>query len=447
LKNSPLPSLPDSWSLSGIRSFDFSQVSDLPAAPPSFPTLPPLHQAQLRMVTEARRFNVAACGRQIGKTTLGINRIATAAEAGWPCAWLAPTYKYLDEVWRSVRDVLEPVTIARSEQQHRLAVHGGGSVECWSLDDPDAARGRKYRRVVIDEAALVRNLEVVWQASIRPTLSVLEGDAWFLSTPKGIDFFHTLFQYGLDPLQPDWAAWQMPSSANPFISPAEIEAARRELPERTFAQEYEAQFLILEGAGVFRGVHAVARLQPRRPESHHTYVFGVDWGRTNDFTVISVIDASTQEQVLLDRFSNIEYEFQTERLHRIAAAYKPRTIVAESNAMGTPIIERLQRGYVLLDGTKRPALPIWSFTTTNATKAAAIIDLSVAIEDGALTLLDDATQTAELLAYESTVLPSGMLRYAAPQGGHDDTVSALAMAYQGAKTTADVSRSRYAFGR
>jgi hypothetical protein len=399
------------------------------------------------MLSEQHRFNVAACGRQMGKTTLGIRLVAEGVQNGKTCAWMAPTYKYLDEVWRQLRIVLEPITADKSEQQHRIATSNGGSLECWSLDDPDAARGRKYHRIVVDEAALVRDLETVWQASLRPTLSVLGGDAWFLSTPKGLDTFHSLYQLGQDPFQTDWQSWQMPSSASPYISASEIEAARHELPERIFSQEYLAQFLQLDGAGVFRGVHAVARLQPRAPEQHHTYVFGVDWGRTSDFTVISVIDASTQEQVFMDRFSQIEYEFQTERLHRIAAAYKPRTIVAESNAMGTPIIERLQRGYMLLDGTKRPPLPIWSFTTTNATKAAAVIDLSVAIEDGALTLLDDPVQTGELLAYESTVLPSGLLRYAAPQGAHDDTVSALALAYAGAKSSPEVSRSRYAFGR
>jgi len=397
------------------------------------------------MVDEAKRFNVAACGRQIGKTTLGINRVATAAEAGWPCAWFAPTYKYLDEVWRSVRDVLEPVTVSRSEQQHRLAVHGGGTVECWSLDDPDAGRSRKYRRVVIDEAALVRNLEQVWQASIRPTLSVLEGDAWFFSTPKGMDFFYGLFQLGQDPLQPEWASWQLPSSANPFISAAEIESARKDMPERTFAQEYLAQFLSLDNAAVFRGVRAVARLQPRPPERGHQYVFGIDWGRSEDFTVISVLDASTQEQVLVDRFSQIDYEFQTERLHRIAAAYKPRQIIAEANAMGTPIIERLQRGYRTLVGDPRPPLPVTPFVTTNATKAAIVIDLSVAIEGGAITLLEDAVQTGELLAFESTVLPSRLLRYAAPAGQHDDCVVALALAYQGAKIEPAMHRSKYSF--
>ena len=410
--------------------------------------LPEPHQAQAKMIAEAHRFNVAACGRQIGKTTLGIERIARAAAyEHWPCAWMAPTYKYLDEVWRALRVVLEPLTVDKSEQQKRLALRGGGSVECWSLDDPDAARGRKYRRVVIDEAALVRDLETVWQASIRPTLSVLEGDAWLLSTPKGLDYFHRLYQYGQDPLEPEWASWQLPSSASPYISAAEIDAARHELPERIFAQEFLAQFVQLEGAGVFRGVHSVARLEPRGPERGHQYVMGVDWARSDDFTVVSVIDASLQQQVLVDRFSKIEYELQTERLHKLASVYKPQQILAESNAMGLPIVERLQRGYRTVLGDQRPALPILPFVTTNATKAAAIIDLSVAIENGTLTLLDDPVQTAELLSFESTVLPSGILRYAAPPGGHDDCVIALALAYQAAKVEPAIARTHYRFAR
>ncbi len=128
------------------------------------------------MLDDQHRFNVAACGRQMGKTTLGIRLVALGAQAGWPCAWMAPTYKYLEDVWLQLRQVLEPITVAKSEQQHRIVTANGGSVECWSLDDPDAGRGRKYHRIVVDEAAMVRDLDTVWQASLRPTLSVLGGD-------------------------------------------------------------------------------------------------------------------------------------------------------------------------------------------------------------------------------------------------------------------------------
>ncbi|HYW90146.1 MAG TPA: terminase family protein [Chloroflexota bacterium] len=399
------------------------------------------------MIAEAARFNVAACGRQIGKTTLGIDRLARAAAAGQPTAWFAPTYKFLEQVWRNVRTALEPVTLAKSEQQHRLDLRGGGSVDCWSLEDPDAGRGRRYQLLVIDEAAMVRELETVWQASLRPTLTVLEGGAWFLSTPKGLNFFHRLYQLGQDPLESEWRSWQMPSSASPYIKPEELSAAQHTLPERVFSQEYLAQFLEIEGAGVFREVQAVARLEPAPPELHHSYVIGVDWARSNDFTVFCVMDATTLEQVAIDRFTQIDFEFQTERLHRWADLYQPRVILAEANSLGQPLVERLQQGYGRIYGGARRALPIVPWWSTNATKAAVIQSLSLAIENGDVTLLDDQVQTNELVAYEVERLPSGMLRYGAPAGQHDDCVMALGLAWAAANTETQTTRSEYAFSR
>src|SRR5262252_5589284 len=449
LKNNPLPSLPPWLRSNATPRFDFSpdsSPSNLSNNPNSL-SLPALHQAQQQMITEARRFNVAVCGRQMGKTTLGIERTARGAAEGLACAWFAPTYKFLEQTWRQLREILAPIASYRSEQQHSLDLNGGGSVDCWSLEDPDAGRGRRYARIVVDEAAMVRDLERVWQASLRPTLSVLRGDAWFLSTPKGLNYFHQLYQLGQDPLESEWKSWQMPSSASPYIHPEEIAAARAELPERVFAQEFLAEFVEMEGAGVFRGVHAVTRLEPQPPNRNHEYVFGLDFGRSNDFTVISIIDATTNEQVALDRFTQIDFEFQTERLHRWADLYQPRVIVAEANAIGQPLVERLQQGYGRIYGDSRRALPIQPFWSTNATKAAVVQALSLAIEDGSVTLLNDQVQTSELLAYECERLPSGLLRYGAPAGMHDDTVIGLALAWLGASTSSQTTRSSYAFSR
>jgi hypothetical protein len=346
-----------------------------------------------------------------------------------------------------MRELLEPATRHKSEQDHRLELLTGGSVEMWSLDDPNPARGRKYGLIVVDEAAMVRDLLEIWQLALRPTLTDLAGGAWFMSTPRGLNDFWTLYQQGQDPLQSEWASWQMPTSVNPFISPVELVAAKLELPERAWSQEYEAAFLQLEGGGVFRGVTAVARLAPQPPQRGHQYVIGVDWGRTNDFTAISIVDATLGEQVALDRFSEIDYELQTERLHGWCEAYRPVLVVAEANAMGRPLVERLQTGYARILGDPRPALPVWAFDTTNASKAALVQALGLAIERGDLSLLDDPVQTGELLGYEASVLPSGMLRYGAPSGQHDDTVIALGLSYLGAQREgAAPARTRYGFG-
>jgi hypothetical protein len=121
--------------------------------------------------------------------------------------------------------------------------------------------------------------------------------------------------------------------------------------------------------------------------------------------------------------------------------------VAEANAMGGPIISRLQNGYMTVLGEFRAALPVQAWTATNATKAAVVQALSLAIEQGELTLLDDAVQKGELQAFESTVTQTGLVRYAAPEGMHDDAVIALALAWSGAAQEATPRRSSYAFSR
>lgn len=409
--------------------------------------LPELHPVQQQILDEARRFNAVALGRRAGKSTLGQHVLIQAAVLGEPAGYFAPTYKLLDEFWREMRTMLEPITRTKSEQGHRLELLTGGAIEMWSLDDPNPARGRKYSVIVIDEAAMVHDLLEIWQLALRPTLTDLSGGAWFMSTPRGLNDFWHLYQQGQDPLQTEWASWRLPTSVNPFIDPDELVTAKAELPERAWAQEYRAEFLQIEGGGVFRGVDAVSRLRPRSPERGHQYTIGVDWGRTNDFTAIAVIDATVMEQVALDRFSEIDYELQTERLHRWCELYRPVLVVAEANAMGRPLVERLQTGYARLLGKPRAALPVWSWEATNASKAALVQALGLAIEQGSLTLLDDQVQTAELLGYEAQVLPSGMLRYGAPSGMHDDTVIALGLAYLGAQHEQGPvpTRSSYSF--
>jgi hypothetical protein len=409
-------------------------------------TLPrPLHW-QHDVMQAGARFSVLACGRRSGKSTLGQHQLILTALSGRPAGYFAPSYKLLGEFWRELRTLIEPVTRNKSEQDHRLELVTGGVLELWSLDDPNPARGRKYQRVVVDEAAMVPNLLDIWQLAIRPTLADYAGDAWFLSTPRGLNDFHQLYQLGQDPLEGAWRSWQMPTSVNPYIHPDEIEAARHELPERAYAQEYLAQFVQLEGAGVFRGVQGVSRLKQMPPQRGHTYVFGVDWARSNDFTVISVLDATLNEQVALDRFSNIDFEFQAERLHKWAELYHPVQIVAEANSMGGPLVERLQTGYARLLGSARAALPIYAWTATNASKDAAVRSLALAIEQNQISLLDDPVQTSELLAFESSVTVTGMVRYSAPPGLHDDTVIALALAWLGSQlATAERPRSSYRF--
>lgn len=350
---------------------------------------------------------------------LGMDRLIHPVLQGKPVAWFAPNYRLLSDVWHQLQTTLAPVVSRSNQQERRLELHTGGVVEMWSLDSSDAGRGRAYATVVIDEAAMAPNLEQAWQQSIRPTLTDFVGHAWFLSTPKGMNYFKSLFDRGQDVISAEWASWQMPTGQNPYIRAEEIEAARSDLTEAAFNQEYLALFVNWEGS-VFRRVSEVATvLAGGRRELGHQYVVGCDWGRAHDYTAFLVLDLTAGAVVAMDRSHRVDYTLQCERLKTLAEQWQPMQIIAEQNSIGQPIIEQLRR-----DG-----LPVQPFTTTNASKTNAVEALALAFERGDIRILNDPVLISELVAYQAERLPTGLLRYSAPSGQHDDTVMALAMAW------------------
>lgn len=394
-------------------------------------TIPNLtyHPGQIKILKERSRFNVLCLGRRAGKTLFGLEQILLepgGAIDGQPVAWFAPTYQLLLEVWRHAERSLMPVTSKANKTEHRIELITGGTVDFWTLQDDGCGRGRRYARIVIDEAAHARYLQDAWEAAILPTLTDLKGAAWIISTPAGHNYFHSLYQRGLSD-DNDWMSWKMPTSVNPHIDPAEVENMRKILPERIFRQEYLAEF-IADGAGVFRGVDRAPSCTWQDGANPDTaYVIGVDWGRHNDFTVFAVL-TSRGELVYLDRFTDIGYELQVGRLKALWQRFDHPPILAESNSMGGPLIERLQA----------EGLPVRPFLTTAASKAQAIEALALAIENGQISLPEDdriAVLKTELLAFDQERLPSGQIRYSAPSGQHDDCVIALAIAWHGASNT------------
>lgn len=386
--------------------------------------LPTLHGAQQQIVRESRRFNVVSCGRRFGKSVLGVDEAIDPALDGYPTGYYCPTHKMLTEVWRDVVQILGPVIERKNSQEHRLELITGGIVDMWSLDAPDTSRGRKYKRVVIDEAAMVSDLVAVWDAVIRPTLTDYRGDAWFLSTPKGLNGFHTLFQRGADSGEPDWMSWQMPTSANPHISPDEIEDARRSTPSDLFAQEWLAQFISAAGA-VFRNLEPclVLEVGPANAHKGHRVVMGVDWAQAHDFTVLCVVCATCQKEVALDRFNQIDYGVQRDRLTTMARLWNVCDILAEENSIGKPNIDQLYS----------EGLPIRGFQTTAQSKGPLVQSMALALEREEYHWLVDSVARGELLSYEAKINPvTNRVTYSAPSGQHDDTVIARCLALKAA---------------
>lgn len=383
-------------------------------------TLKRLHTGQKEVIAHPARYKVVNCGRRWGKTTLAIDILVNQMLDGKRTAYFAPTWKMSSEVWRELKRVLADVATYKNEQERRLEIYGGGFVECWSLENENSVRGRSYHTLIVDEAAMVPDLESAWTQALSPLLTDTEGGAYFFSTPKGHNYFHTAYMRGLDQLATAWQSWEYATVDNPHIKAREVELQRQQLPDRAFRQEYLAEFLD-DAGGVFRGVDAVSTLKKAEPIPGHEYVMGVDWGMSYDFTVLAVIDATTKQQVDIDRFNQIGWEVQRARLQTMAEKWGVSTIVVEDNSFGDPNFAELQK----------MGLPVMRFHTGPTTKKPLIEALALAIEKQDITLLDDPVQKAELKAYQMERTPSGNWKYNAPAGGHDDTVIGLALAWHG----------------
>lgn len=308
-------------------------------------TLPRRLTWQQQVVREAKRFNVVCIGRRAGKSTLGIDRCATRETLAYPVGWFSPTYRMLTEIWREANRILTPIVARRSAQDHRLEFVTGGVLEFWSLDNPDVARGRKYRRVIVDEAAMIPALMDAWNYVLRPTLTDYGGDAYFLSTPKGRNGFWQMWQWGVDPEQSEWSAWQMPSHVNGKIDPAEFDAMKDTLPEMAYRQEILAEFLENEGS-VFRNIKACMNAPlDVKPEDHwnHYVIAGLDLAKQNDFTTISIGCRDCRVEIARDRFNQVDYLFQVERIKTICQKWNVQSLLVDSTGVGSPILEQLQR--------------------------------------------------------------------------------------------------------
>lgn len=379
------------------------------------------------ILAQANRFNVLACGRRWGKTVLGVDLACNVAVTSDPVGWFAPNYKYLSEAWKDILKIVTPIVKSSNWTDKQIRLITEGIIDFWTLDDPDAGRGRKYKLAVIDEAAKPSrggksHLAKAWEYAISPTLIDLKGNAWFLSTPRGRDAFHRFYQLGQDPHETEWRSWTQPTYNNPYMPESEIFQAKHRMPERAFRQEILAQFLE-SGSGVFlnvtKSVSDRTRNEPATPGRQ--YVLGCDLARKEDFTVISVLD-NTGKQVYFLRISQMSWERQIEAIVAVAKMYDAVAVI-DSTGVGDPIFERISR----VSGIPRPL----AYQISHASKTRLIDGLGIALEHGQINLMNVDVQTNELIGYEYISEPGMSVRMSAPEGEHDDCVIALALAVWG----------------
>jgi len=336
---------------------------------------------------------------------MAVNLCSEPALEGFPVGYFTPTYKLLDGTYSELLSVLEPV-ISRKHEHQFIELITGGKIEFWSLENEMAGRSRKYKRVVVDEGAFVKRLWSCWTESIRPTLTDLKGDAFFLSSPKGKNDFHKLFMRGRSG-QANWASFQKTTYDNPYIDPEEVDDAKADLPEDAFKQEYLAEFLDnianpFGSAFIAQCTFPLSTLPP--------VCYGIDLAKYTDWTVIIGLDRHGQV-CYFDRFQ-ADWRTTEQRI----LSLPPAPICVDSTGVGDPIGEAI--------AAVRPT-ELFKFTANS--KQQLMMGLQAAIQKRACTFPEGhITDELSNFTYEYT---STGVKYTAPGGLHDDCVMALGLAW------------------
>lgn len=360
-----------------------------------------------------------AMGRRWGKSFMASVYALTCADMGAMVAWIAPTYRNSRPLWRAAERAVAPIahrlTVRRAERE--IVFPSGGALYVYSADNPDSIRGMAFDVVIVDEASRIS--EEAWTDAIQPTLADRGGRAVLISTPHGRNWFYREWLRGRNANDERIASFQAPTSDNPNQNiKAAFAAARDAVSDRTFRQEWLAEF-VDDGGGVFRNVTEAVRVKSSDPNENTTYVAGLDWALSSDYTVLTVMDQSTNEVVHIERMTMVDYAMQRARIAAACRRWNVYSVIAESNAMGKPNNDMLRA-----DGIR-----VRDFHTSNATKAEAIEQLAAAFDHRTIALPNYRPLIDELQAYESQRLESGAMRYGAPSGVHDDCVMSLALAW------------------
>lgn len=243
------------------------------------------HPVQDAYENSPARFNVVPAGRRSGKTEKAkrklIKKLFTPTGFDDPAFFAAaPTRDQAKRIyWEDLKKMIPPSLRSKPPSETELTIWTvlGSSVSVVGMDKPERIEGTPWDGGILDEFGNMK--PNAWGANVRPALSDRLGWCDLIGVPEGRNHYYDLAMYARDAGDPDWRFFTWHSSD--ILPASEIEAAKRQLDELVFQQEYEASFVNFEGRAYYPFLHAShcrpLKYNPRRPIAF-CFDFNVDPG-------------------------------------------------------------------------------------------------------------------------------------------------------------------------
>lgn len=363
--------------------------------------------------------------RQRGKTAFcGVELISMALRhAGSASYVFEPTLSLARKVFKSIEKSLLPtgMLVTDNSQLLELGLSNGSTISFRSTEQ--TSRGLTVTGLlVLDECAYLDE-EIIYE--LLPLVNAHKAPILITSTPfikEG--YYWNMWTLGLTGKNASVKSfdWNNYPDSERFITPEQKALYRQTMSPQKYRTEIDGEFLE-NGGLLFNGLDDC--ILEKDAEWNEAFI-GIDFasGKGGDYTVLSALNSEGQ-QVCLERTNNLQPMAQVDWLagiiNNLASRCRIRTIQAEVNSLGVVYIDALR---------KQVVYPITEWSTSNESKRKIITQLQLAFEQGKIGIIGDSAQTNELRKYEMQINPkTKTVTYNGAAGSHDDTVMALAFAY------------------
>lgn len=390
---------------------------------------------QIKVMSNPARFKVLVWHRKAWKSTLAINELFRWANAIQGTYWyVAPFLSQAKKIiWNepemAAKYCPEEIWAKRNNSELTITFPNGSVVYIMGADNPDSLRGPNPRGVVLDE---YDDMKVdVWSGIIQPIVTANPNAwVWFVGTPKGRRDLFKKFQYAQEQMEierttgkkSEWFAMKLQASTSGIIPAAGLEEAQKTTTEDFYKQEYEVEFL--EGAGTFFKGIKYCLYEPKRGDQITTnkrYQVGMDWGKVNDYTVLTPFDLTTFTVGNQERFNQIDYNLQKSRAEAFYLRFNKARCIMDSTGVGEPIFDDLSQRVSRLE----------PFIFTERSRNDLLNNLKLLIEQRKIKIPNEPTLISELESFQYQLVASGRtgarIKVGCPDSQHDDCVMSLAL--------------------
>lgn len=374
---------------------------------------PDLTTYQKEIINCEERYSVTVAATKTGKTFSHLwwlfLQAGTAPKVGANYWWVAPVFSQAEIAFNRLRRFLGGHPDFRINiTKLIIELPNGAIIHFKSAQDPDSLYGEDVYAAVFDE--FTRAKEDAWKA-LRSTLTATNGKCKFIGNSKGRKNWGYRLALKARSGEPNYKFFKVTAydaAKEGIVTLEEIEQAKRDLPDLAFrelylAEELEDQANPFGMQAITKCVKPLSTLEP--------ICFGVDLAKSHDWTVVIGLDVNG-DVCFFERWQS-DWTQTTSKIKSIIGD-TPANI--DSTGVGDPIYESISL-------TCSGAL---SFKFTQSSKQQLMEGLALSIQKNDISVLDGVMKD-ELDSFEFIYSRTGV-KYSAPDGLHDDTVCALALA-------------------